>query len=444
MKQIWKKLFKPWILERGYEYFDEQRVTDLEINGDQITAYVEGTEDYYVEILLDNNAPAELYCDCPYADGGEYCKHMAAVLFAVDDSIEIVSNQTTSDTSELRTAIDRLSPEALRTLVCKWAADNPKLQMELTLLYTGTLPAGVASTWEDELQQMIDDASDRHGYVDYRDAYGLMCDISDYMDQQLDTLLDSGLLMDAFELVHTVFTVADDVEMDDSDGGLYMLFSECADAWRKIVGIANDTEQKELHQKFTECLENSDWNFGTQEFESLFFSLSWNEDLLCENLSLLDRIIARCSPDDSHHLSEYLSFKEHIMRHMGASDCEIINFWKSYFHLSNARNRLLDIYMTCDVDAAIALLRECKKLDQEKSLSVIRYSEKLVVLCHLKNMQKDLKDELQFLLFECRTIKKHISANAERPVFPRGLGCCRATTACSPPTVVSTFYYPEF
>ena len=179
---------------------------------------------------------------------------MAAVLFTVDDSIEIVSNQITSDTFEWRTAIDRLSPEALRTLVYKWAADNPKMQMELTSLYTGTLPAGVASNWEDELQQMIDDAADRHGYVDYRDAYGLMCDISDYMHQQLDTLLDSGLLMDAFELVHTVFTVADDVEMDDSDGELYMLFSECADAWRKVVDLANDTEQKRASSKICRML----------------------------------------------------------------------------------------------------------------------------------------------------------------------------------------------
>ena len=26
----------------------------------------------------------DMLCDCPYAEDGNYCKHMAAVLFAVD------------------------------------------------------------------------------------------------------------------------------------------------------------------------------------------------------------------------------------------------------------------------------------------------------------------------------------------------------------------------
>ena len=60
MKQAWKKLFKPWILERGYEYFDEQRVTDLEINSDHVTAYVMGSDDYFVSILLNKNEPTEI------------------------------------------------------------------------------------------------------------------------------------------------------------------------------------------------------------------------------------------------------------------------------------------------------------------------------------------------------------------------------------------------
>ena len=405
MKQAWKKLFKPWILERGYEYFDEQRVTDLEINSDQVTAYVMGSDDYYVSILLDNNEPTEFYCNCPYAEGGEYCKHMAAVLFACNDSVDINHNPILSDNSKWQTAIDQLPAETLRMLIRKWAEKNPQFQTELALLYTGTLPSGLACTWEDTLQEMIDDASNRHGYVDYRDAYDLMCDMSDYMDQQLDLLLDAGLLMDAFELVYTVFTIADDVEMDDSDGGLYMLFSECTDAWRKIVDLADHTQQAELYQKFIECIDNSKWSFGIQEFEDLFFSLSWNDNFLHETHRLLDRTIARYKDGDDYRLSQYLSFKENTMRRLGASDCEIISFWKTYFHLPTARTRLLDIYMTCDLDAAIALLCECKKLDHNTSLSVVHHSEKLVELYHLKNMHEALKDELQFLIFKCRAIK---------------------------------------
>ncbi len=37
-----------------------------------------------MEILLDGNSIEDMFCDCPYAEEGNYCKHMAAVLFAVD------------------------------------------------------------------------------------------------------------------------------------------------------------------------------------------------------------------------------------------------------------------------------------------------------------------------------------------------------------------------
>ena len=79
----WKNWFQPHILERGRACFAEGRVADLERTGDSYTATVEGTEEYEVEILLDEDSIEDMICDCPYAENGNACKHMAAVLFAV-------------------------------------------------------------------------------------------------------------------------------------------------------------------------------------------------------------------------------------------------------------------------------------------------------------------------------------------------------------------------
>lgn len=81
--ESWKNWFQPHILERGRTYFEEGRVSDLERTEDGYTATVEGTEEYEVEILLDGNSLEDMLCDCPYAEGGNTCKHMAAVLFAI-------------------------------------------------------------------------------------------------------------------------------------------------------------------------------------------------------------------------------------------------------------------------------------------------------------------------------------------------------------------------
>ena len=82
--KFWKDWFRPHILERGRIYFDEGRVSDLERTEDGYTAFVDGTEEYGVEILLDGDSIEDMLCDCPHAEEGNYCKHMAAVLFAVD------------------------------------------------------------------------------------------------------------------------------------------------------------------------------------------------------------------------------------------------------------------------------------------------------------------------------------------------------------------------
>lgn len=77
----WKKLFANQILERGYDYYCENAVENLDISEDMIRADVIGSEDYEVEISLNNKDVTDMYCSCPYASDGRNCKHMAAVLY---------------------------------------------------------------------------------------------------------------------------------------------------------------------------------------------------------------------------------------------------------------------------------------------------------------------------------------------------------------------------
>ncbi|MEW5766062.1 MAG: hypothetical protein AB1797_00340 [bacterium] len=69
--------------ERGQEYFQEGRVTDLKQFGDMITATVAGTKDYEVTIHIDKE-DIEASCTCLY-DWGCYCKHIAATLMALSE-----------------------------------------------------------------------------------------------------------------------------------------------------------------------------------------------------------------------------------------------------------------------------------------------------------------------------------------------------------------------
>lgn len=77
----WYTLFRQHILDRGIQYFEDGYVSDFVYSNNSITASVNGSDIYDVEIILDGENVVDMYCSCPHAAGGNYCKHMAAVLF---------------------------------------------------------------------------------------------------------------------------------------------------------------------------------------------------------------------------------------------------------------------------------------------------------------------------------------------------------------------------
>lgn len=88
----WQKYFSKTILDRGRNYYRNQRVRNLQKMGNMYTAIVMGTEAYKVVIHMDGDDIVEAECDCPYADDGFYCKHMAAVLYAIEEKYGMTSS----------------------------------------------------------------------------------------------------------------------------------------------------------------------------------------------------------------------------------------------------------------------------------------------------------------------------------------------------------------
>ncbi len=79
----WKNKFEPHILKRGIEYCEKGWVGQVEENGFGFSAPVYGSEEYDVCIYVEKDEIVAMTCICPYAEGGENCKHMAVVLTAI-------------------------------------------------------------------------------------------------------------------------------------------------------------------------------------------------------------------------------------------------------------------------------------------------------------------------------------------------------------------------
>lgn len=75
------------IAERGHEYYMENRVRYICLNGKQGYAIVEGNENYAIEFEYHSGQISHLICDCPCSCN---CKHEFATMLQLRETLEII------------------------------------------------------------------------------------------------------------------------------------------------------------------------------------------------------------------------------------------------------------------------------------------------------------------------------------------------------------------
>ena len=82
----WERLFNRTILNRGYHYYRNAGVLDLTETGDRYEAHVQGSGSMIYAVSVDLTDPylPVMKCSCPFARGGQVCKHMAAVMYRIE------------------------------------------------------------------------------------------------------------------------------------------------------------------------------------------------------------------------------------------------------------------------------------------------------------------------------------------------------------------------
>ena len=98
--------------ERGKEYYDAHQVLMLKQTHDGWTAVIEGNETYQV-LLEGHDVITQWHCTCPF-EHGPVCKHVAAVLYAVRDEIDI---NRAGASGEIDRWIDEADADTLKRLL---------------------------------------------------------------------------------------------------------------------------------------------------------------------------------------------------------------------------------------------------------------------------------------------------------------------------------------
>ena len=125
------------------------------------------------------------------------------------------TKKTAQPRLDWQTALAQMGENQLWELLRNLAAEDGTLQDRIVRMVSG--PGDDPARWQDELEQIISDHTDYHGWLDYDEAYDCMVEIAEYLEECLPPLLMNGQVVDAAKLVMTVYGAAWGREKDDSE-----------------------------------------------------------------------------------------------------------------------------------------------------------------------------------------------------------------------------------
>ena len=222
-----EKLINPTILKRGRDYYKDGLVGEL--NGDDHfwTAEVYGSEDYLVEITLDEKGEITKYfCDCPY--DGDTCKHVAAVCYAIREETEkrlktkpAKSNAPTKKNA-FENLLEQISLDEYKEFIRSHVKTDKKFKTQFELFFSGKdQRIDVEQKYRDLIKKLVRSKNSDYGYFDYRSSRALSGEIDKMIDRGREMSAGSNF-RDAFLLAKAVLTEIIVILPNCDDSGGYL------------------------------------------------------------------------------------------------------------------------------------------------------------------------------------------------------------------------------
>ncbi len=286
---MWKYLFQEHILGRGLDYFIHNLVGNVYVKDNIIEATVYGTKEYKVEIVKNNEEIVDLSCNCPYADSGNNCKHMAAVLFYLEDKENALARQ------DMEEDIYKLVEEADTFTVKEFLIDILKNDEKLLNRFKNKLQCDISpedmKRYKNQINNIFRRYAGYNDFIDYENAWEFIAEIEEILDNDIQEMLDNNQLKEAFELTNYIFIKVGNQDMDDSDGGTGIVADKCMNIWRKILCSCDIKLKREIFKWFIDHLDGSVIDYMEDCIEEIIFDDFNEEEFMKEKIIFLDNKI---------------------------------------------------------------------------------------------------------------------------------------------------------
>ena len=430
----WQKLFASHILERGYDYYCDGAVENIEIGRDDIRADVVGTEDYEVEISLNDGKVTDMYCSCPYAAGGNNCKHMAAVLYEWtadimdEDEPEDTDNEdmdndadaesmdlfepavTVCDYKKKSAAVEKLVTSAERDIVQAFLVSVLAEDKKLLLRFRNMVNKCATKEDVEDYFEQIDEIADRYlgrdHFINYYQAYDFMLELEEIIDKDVRRMIDNGSHISAFHVMNHIFVLLGNVDMDDSGGETSMLAEQIYQLWLELLTKVNAQDKRKMFIWFTTHMDGSVIDYLEEYIEQIIMEEFKEPEYEQDKLSFMEEMIEKAEKKDSGWSRDYAVGKWTVtylktLEEKNAPEDQMEEICKKYWNNSGVRRYYIDRYFEKkEYDRVLQVLDESIELDKAYRGQVLEYIQKKKEIYRLQGNKSAYIEQLWKLVLE--------------------------------------------
>ena len=271
----------PTILKRGYEYFKNGYVTDVEDLGHgDYEATVEGSDTYTVSLHIEGDEVTDYECDCPY-DWGPVCKHVAAVLFylqkdLLETDIPLQKEKRNkpkkeSEAAQFEKLLKQLTHEELKTFICDVCTKDKSLRRLFIAKHLSRLYPVSKELYDKQVKKLVETYADQYGFIDYQESSQLSNAVNEMIEEARRCVKtgekDKALYMSE-AIIEGMYKTIDNA--DDSDGEIGGCLEEAFD-------VLSELSKKDMDESLHN--EMSGWLLRHYEAGSMK-GWDWHADLM--------------------------------------------------------------------------------------------------------------------------------------------------------------------
>ena len=398
MKIDFEDDFNSIILSRGYEYYEDGFVEDVLIKDNIITAKVEGTETYDVSVEVDNGIFIDGDCTCPYASEGNYCKHIAALLYYLDNENLDENNNYTTKEKEIRDSLRTINKIELDDFLVELLIEDRDVYDKFRLRFNKSFPSLTIEDYENKIYSAIQSSAGRDGFIDYHESWDYTKNMHK-ITSEVNTLVDNGEYDLAFDVARTILETIPETDIDDSNGSTGEVADSCIEIIERILEFIlydeNVLAKKILDYLLNEIKTEYLSNYAIDLYP--LFNLYVERNIYLDEIEegLLDALEVGQSKDYFWNAKHYVDILVDIYNNEDSKK-KIINLLKKYSNDNYICLKLVDEYLNADnVNDAITLLKNRLKEDSNRD-----YAYKLSEIYQKENMMEEYKNILYKLLYE--------------------------------------------